>query len=156
MGTISLSMVETGLKEVVVTGEKSRVVYKLDRQKISGNSSLMASGGTAVDILKSTPSIRVDADGGISFRGSSGFLVFVNNKPSPLEGAQALEQIAAANIEDIEIITTPSARYKTDGDVGIINIITKNPTEEGFQGSINLSGSTLGTWNTDILLAHKK
>lgn len=156
MGTIRLSMVETGLKEVVVTGEKSRVVYKLDRQRISGNSSLMASGGTAVDILKSTPSIRVDADGGISFRGSSGFLVFVNNKPSPLEGAQALEQIAAANIEDIEIITTPSARYKTDGDVGIINIITKNPTEEGFQGSINLSGSTLGTWNTDILLAHKK
>lgn len=156
MGTISLAMVETGLKEVVVTGEKSRVVYKLDRQRISGNLSLLASGGTAVDILKSTPSIRVDADGAISFRGSSGFLVFVNNKPSPLEGTQALEQIAASNIEDIEIITTPSARYKTDGDVGIINIITKNPSDEGFQGSINLSASTIGTWNTDILLGHKK
>ncbi|MBR5876985.1 MAG: TonB-dependent receptor [Alistipes sp.] len=156
LGTISLAMVETGLKEVVVSGEKSRVVYKLDRQKISGNSSLLASGGTAVDILKSTPSIRVDADGGISFRGSSGFLVFVNNKPSPLEGTQALEQIAAANIEDIEIITTPSARYRTDGDVGIINIITKSQSDEGFQGSINLSGSTIGTWNSDILLGHKK
>ena len=156
LGTISLAMVETGLQEVVVSGEKSRVVYKLDRQKISGNSSLLASGGTAVDILKSTPSIRVDADGGISFRGSSGFLVFVNNKPSPLEGTQALEQIAAANIEDIEIITTPSARYRTDGDVGIINIITKTQSDEGFQGSVNLSGSTIGTWNTDILLGHKK
>ena len=156
LGTISLAMVETGLKEVVVSGEKSRVVYKLDRQKISGNSSLLASGGTAVDILKSTPSIRVDADGEISFRGSSGFLVFVNNKPSPLEGTQALEQIAAANIEDIEIITTPSARYRTDGDVGIINIITKSQSDEGFQGSINLSGSTIGTWNSDILLGHKK
>ena len=156
LGRVALAMTETGLEEVVVTGEKSRIVYKLDRQSISGSSSLAASGGTAVDVLKLTPSIRVDAEGGVSFRGSSGFLVYVDGKQSALEGTQALEQIPAANIENIEIITTPSARYKTDGDVGIINIITKRHKEQGLSGSVNVSGSTIGTWSTDVLLSYKK
>ena len=156
LGTISISMNETGLEEVVVTGERSKIVYKLDRQRISGSSSLAASGGTAVDVLKLTPSVRVDAEGGVSFRGSSGFLVYVDGKQSALEGAQALDQIPAANIEDIEIITTPSARYKTDGDVGIINIITKRHDQQGVSGSVNVSGSTIGAWNTDVLLSYKR
>ena len=156
LGTISLSMNETGLEEVVVTGERSKIVYKLDRQRISGSSSLAASGGTAVDVLKLTPSVRVDAEGGVSFRGSSGFLVYVDGKQSALEGTQALDQIPAANIEDIEIITTPSARYKTDGDVGIINIITKRHDQQGVSGSVNVSGSTIGAWNTDVLLSYKR
>lgn len=156
LGTIPLAMVETGLEEVVVTGEKSKIVYKLDRQRISGSASLSASGGTAVDVLNSTPSVRIDADGEVSFRGSSGFLVYIDGKQSPLEGTQALEQIAASNIEDIEIITTPSARYKTDGDVGIINIITKRHDDEGVSGAVNVSGSTIGTWNADVLISYKK
>lgn len=156
LGTISLQEVEMGLEEVVVSGEKSRIVYKLDRQRISGSSSLSAAGGTAIDILSSTPSVRIDADGGVSFRGSTGFLVYIDGKQSPLEGAQALAQIPAANIEDIEIITTPSARYRTDGDVGIINIITKRSNDEGFSGTLNSSGSTIGAWNTDLTLSYKK
>lgn len=156
LGTIALQEVEMGLEEVVVSGEKSRIVYKLDRQKINGSSSLSAAGGTAIDVLSSTPSVRIDADGGVSFRGSTGFLVYVDGKQSPLEGAQALAQIPAANIEDIEIITTPSARYRTDGDVGIINIITKRSNDEGFSGTLNASGSTIGAWNSDLTLSYKK
>ena len=156
LGTISLAMIETGLEEVVVTGEKSKIVYKLDRQSISGSASLAAAGGTAVDILNATPSVRVDAEGGVSFRGSTGFLVYVDGKQSPLEGTQALEQIAADNIENIEIITTPSARYRTDGDVGIINIITKRHEDEGVSGTVHLSMSTIGAWNADALVSHKK
>ena len=155
LGTLQLSMTETGLEEIVVEGQRSQIVYKLDRQRISGSGALAASGGTAVDVLKLTPSIRVDAEGGVSFRGSSGFLVYVDGKQSALEGTQALEQIPAANIEDIEIITTPSARYKTDGDVGIINVITKRHDDEGVSGSVNVSGSTIGAWNTDALVSYK-
>ena len=152
LGTISLAMAETGLEEVVVTGEKSKIVYKLDRQTISGSSSLAASGGTAADVLRTSPSIRVDEEGGVSFRGSSGFLVYVDGK----ESALTLQQIPASNIEDIEIITTPSARYKTEGDAGIINIITKRLTTDGFSGSVNAAGSTIGTWNADVLLNYRK
>lgn len=156
IGNIRLSMVETGLKEVTVTGHRSKIVYKLDRQRINASSVLSAAGGTAVDVLKSTPSVRVDADGEVSFRGSTGFLVYVDGKPSMLEGTQALQQIAASNIEDIEIITTPSARYKTDGDVGIINIVTKRRTDEGVSGAANVSGSTIGSWSGDLLLSYRK
>ncbi|MBR5863622.1 MAG: TonB-dependent receptor [Alistipes sp.] len=156
LGTIALEEVETGLKEIVVTGEKNKIVYKLDRQRISGDASLSAAGGTAIDVLSSTPSIRIDADGGVSFRGSTGFLVYIDGKQSALEGTQALAQIPAANIEDIEIITTPSARYKTDGDVGIINIITKRSADEGFSGTMTASGSTIGAWNTDLTLSYKQ
>lgn len=156
LGNIRLSMVETGLKEVTVTGHRSKIVYKLDRQRINASSVLSAAGGTAVDVLKSTPSVRVDADGEVSLRGSTGFLVYVDGKPSMLEGTQALQQIAASNIEDIEIITTPSARYKTDGDVGIINIVTKRRTDEGVSGVANVSGSTIGSWSGDLLLSYRK
>ena len=117
---------------------------------------MSASGGTAIDVLKSAPSVRIDIDGNVSFRGSSGFVVYVDGKPSMLEGTQALAQIAAANIEDIEIITTPSARYRADGDVGIINIITKKQSQQGFSGSVSVSGNTLGGWTLDALLSYRK
>ena len=141
------------LEGTVFTAEKKPVVYRLDRKTVSGSSSLSAAGGTAVDILKSMPSVRIDADGEVSFRGSTGFLVYVDGKPSMLEGTQALEQIPAGNIEDIEIITSPSASYRTDGDAGIINIITRKRRAEGLGGSVSASGSTIGTWSGDVQLS---
>lgn len=156
LGTISLTPVENGLQEVVVTGERGKIVYKLDRRRINASASLSSDGGTAADILSSTPSVSIDADGNLSFRGSSGFLVYVDGKQSALEGTQALEQIAASNIQDIEIITTPSARYRSEGDVGIINIITKRQEDDGFSGLVNLSGSTIGMWNSDLLLSSRR
>ncbi len=154
--TTSIFSVVEVLDEAVMTAEKSRVVYRLDRQKLSGTASLSADGGTAVDVLRSIPSIRVDAEGGVSFRGSTGFLVYIDGRQSVLDGAQALQQISAAMIEDIEIITTPSAKYKTDGDVGIINIVTKKRDETGVSGIFNASGSTIGSWNGDALLNFRK
>ena len=153
--TSIFSVVEV-LDEAVATAEKSRVVYRLDRQKVSGNANLAASGGTAVDVLKSIPSVQVNAEGELSYRGSTGFLVYVDGRQGVLEGTQALQQIAAANIEDIEIITTPSARYKTEGDVGIINIVTRKQDQSGFSGSLNASGSTIGSWNGDVLMNLRK
>ena len=155
LGTISLQELATGLSEVTVVGEKNQIVYKLDRQRISGSSSVTASGGTAVDILANTPSVQVDVDGGLTFRGSSNFLVYVDGKLSPLTGTQALQQIPAASIEDIELITTPSARYRAEGDVGIINITTKRTSGNGWSGMFNASGGTLGTWTGDALLNYR-
>lgn len=153
---VSIFSVVEVLDEAVMTAQKSRVVYKLDRQKVGGSSNLSASGGTAVDVLKSIPSVQVNADGELSFRGSSGFVVYVDGRKSILEGTQALQQIAAANIDDIEIITTPSAKYRTEGDVGIINIKTVKQQEQGFGGSFNASGSTIGSWNADALVNMRK
>ena len=155
IGTIELRPLSRGLQEVTVQGERNQIIYKLDRQSISAASSVTASSGTAVDVLSGTPSVMVDADGNLTFRGSSNFLVYVDGKPSPLDGTAALKQIPAGNIEDVEIITTPSARYKTEGGVGIINITTRRSQYAGWSGLVNASAGTLGTWSGDAVLNYR-
>ena len=144
------------MNNVSVTGEKRQVMYRLDRRRIAASTNLAASGGTALDVLKTIPSVAIDADGNVTLRGSGHFLVYIDGKPRPLEGAQALEQIPAGTIEDLEILTTPSARYKTDGDVGIIHIITKQGQGKGLSGMANASGSPLGTWSIDGRLDYQR
>ncbi len=155
LGTIAMKPLEVGLAEVEVVAQKKQVIYKLDKKVIEASSNMLASGGTAVDILENTPSIRVDAEGEVSFRGSTGFTVYVDGKPSVFSGTQALEQIPSGHIENIEIITTPSARHDTGGDVGIINIITKKYAQHGFSGMVNLTGSTFLSRGVDFLLTQQ-
>lgn len=153
LGVIQMKPLEVGLAEVEVVAQKKQIVYKLDKKVIEASSNLLSSGGTAVDILENTPSIRVDAEGEVTFRGSSGFAVYVDGKPSVFSGTQALEQIPSGHIENIEIITTPSARHDTEGDVGIINIITKRHTQNGLSGMVNLTGSTVLSRGIDFLVS---
>jgi outer membrane receptor protein involved in Fe transport len=152
LGVVAMKPLEIGLGEVEVLAQKRQIIYKLDKKVVEASSNLLAGGGSAVDVLENTPSIRVDAEGEVTFRGSSGFAVYVNGKPSVFSGTQALQQIPSGQIENIEIITTPSARHDTEGDVGIINIITKKDFQRGFSGMVNLSGSTLLSRNLDFLL----
>lgn len=91
VGIIELQPLEVGLSEVVVEGTKRQIVYKLDKKIIDSSNNLMGSGGTAVDILENTPSIRVGVDGEVTFRGSSGFKVYIDGKPSFYSGTQALQ-----------------------------------------------------------------
>lgn len=155
LGIVMLKPLEIGLAEVEVVAEKRQIVYKLDKKVVEASSNLMGSSGSAVDILENTPSIRVNAEGEVTFRGSSGFSVYVDGKPSVFRGTQALEQIPALQIENIEIITTPSAKHDTEGDVGIINIITKRHSMRGLSGMMNLSGSTWLARSADFLLTRQ-
>ena len=137
------------LKIVTVAGQKPKVVYKPDRLIVDVSSITSALGGTAVDVLSTLPSIQIDAEGQLTFRGSSNFLVYIDGKPSPLDGTQALQSIPASMIQELEILTTPSAKYKTEGDVGIINITTKSNLGNGLGVFLNASGSTLLTRSVD-------
>lgn len=153
---IRLQQSSQQLFEVVVVGQKRQIVYKLDKQVIEAAGFLSAAGGTAVDILMQTPSIRVDADGEVTFRGSSGFKVYIDGKPSSQGGAAALEQIAAGQIENIEVLTTPSAKNDADGTAGIININTKKLNTQGWSGVVNMMGSSVWSRNIDFLFAQRK
>lgn len=155
VGCIYLQPSGIDLAEVVVEGNQRQWVYKLDKKIIDASRNLMGAGGTAVDILENTPSIRVDADGEVTFRGSSGFKVYIDGKPSFYSGSQALQQVPAGQIEHIEIISTPSARYDTQGEVGLINIITRKNKREGINGTINLYGSTALSNGVDFLLSQQ-
>ena len=145
----------TLMQEVSVNGQRQRISYRLDRQRIDASQVLTAQGGTAFDVLRAVPGVVVDADGSLSYRGSQDFLVYVDGKPSPLSGTEALQMIGAASIKDIEILTTPSAKYKTDGDVGIISIITKRSETDGWDIAVNGTASTWGTLSLDTKINYR-
>ena len=145
----------TLMREVSVNGQRQRISYRLDRQRIDASQVLTAQGGTALDVLRAVPGVIIDAEGSLSFRGSQEFLVYVDGKPSPLSGTDALQMIGAASIKDIEILTTPSAKYKTDGDVGIINIVTRRSETDGWDIAVNGTASTWGTLSFDTKINYR-
>ena len=145
----------TLMREISINGQRQRISYRLDRQQIDASQVLTAQGGTALDVLRAVPGVVLDAEGSLSYRGSQNFLVYVDGKISPLTGTEALQMIGAANIRDIEILTTPSAKYKTDGDVGIINIVTRRAETEGWDVSVNGMASTWATLSLDAKINYR-
>ncbi len=155
VGTIALNSSDNEIDDVVISADRKFIEYKLDKKVINVSQDLTSVGGSAVDILENTPSVETDIDGNVSIRGSSNFTVLINGKPSVLDGSDALQQIPASTIEQIEIITNPSAKYDPDGVGGIINIITKQKKTDGFNGIFNVSAATQNSYSTDILLNYK-
>jgi outer membrane receptor protein involved in Fe transport len=115
-----------------------------------------AAGGTVVDVLENTPSVTVDIDGNVSLRGSGSFTVLIDGKPSVLSGSEALRQIPASSVENIEIITNPSAKYDPDGNAGIINVVMKKAVEKGTTGIVNGSVGINDKYRADFLLNRKQ
>ncbi|GHU80695.1 hypothetical protein FACS1894145_7320 [Bacteroidia bacterium] len=116
------------LDEVVISGQRSTYVTRIDKKIFNAGSDLMSVSGSASDLMQNIPSVQVDIDGNVSLRGSENVQILINGKSSTLMGASRatiLQQIPANTIDRIEIITNPSARYKPDGTAGIINIILK-------------------------------
>jgi hypothetical protein len=140
LGSILLTSKAGSLADVVVNGKKSPLAFKIDRQVFLANQFTNAIGGTATDILRNLPSISVNGQGEISFRGSTSFLVLINGKPTQVEPSFVLSQLPAGAIENIEVITSPGAAFDADGKAGIINIITKNSIQDGFLIQTNLMG----------------
>jgi hypothetical protein len=154
LGSIYLAPMANQLKTVNITSEKRLIEYKLDKKIINANAQITTSGGTAIDILKNSPSVTVDNEDNVSMRGKSDFQVFINGHPSVLKGTDALKQIPAANIENIEIITNPSANQDAEGSAGIINIITKKNTLQGTGAMVSITGGT-DRYNADISISHQ-
>ena len=132
LGNILLSPIPASLTEIIVKGKKPPVGFKVDRQVFKAAQFSNASAGNGVDVLKNLPSVSVNGQGEISFRGSNSFLVLVNGKVSQGDPAFVLSQLSAASIENIEVITSPTAAYDADGKSGIINIVTKTGADNGW------------------------
>ena len=155
LGTIPLEASHQQLGSVEVVAEKPRLEYKVDKKVINVDQDINAAGGTAVDVLENTPSVQVDIEGNVTLRGSSSFTVFIDGRPSALSGSDALQQIPASALENIEIITNPSAKYDPDGMAGIINLVTKKNALTGFDGILNVSGSTNESRSLNFTVNHK-
>lgn len=146
------------LKEVEIKGELNINQYSIDKKVYNPSKDLVVKGGNAIDALQNIPSIQVDAENNIQFRGSSNVTIFIDGKPSNLGGDRSavLAQIPAENIERIEIISNPSARYDAEGSGGIINIITKKGAGKQSSGQFNLNIGTNDKYQGNLLYFHQK
>lgn len=120
------------LEEVRVTGQRADLLVKPDRQSYRAAQFQSAAGGTANDILRNLPGLTINAEGEVSLRGTSGFLILLNGKPVQANLGTLLAQLPANTIESVDIISTPGARFDPDGKAGIIAIVTKKGVVEGW------------------------
>ena len=140
---IQLAPATQRLAEAVVLGTKPVVEVRPDRLVYNADQDVTNAGGTAQDVLRKAPLLAIDGDGSLRMRGSGNFKVLVNNRSSPSLArnlAEALRSIPAEQIQRVEIITTPPARYDGEGTAGLINIVLKKGTGPGLNGRLGASG----------------
>lgn len=158
LGIIALDEKTIELTNVVVTGEKEVIINNLDKKVINVEKDLTNIGGTAVDVVQNIPSVNVDADGNVSYRGNQNIRILIDGKPSELLGlgtGDVLSNIPASQIESVELVTNPSARYDPEGTGGILNIVLKKRINGGLNGVISLIGGTGEKFNGSLNFNYK-
>ncbi len=144
LGKVAINPQATMMEAVEISAERSMVEYQLDKRVVNVDKNIVSGGGTATDVLEQVPSVAVDNDGNVTLRGSSNVKVLINGRPSELlssDLASLLEQIPASTVENVEVITNPSAKYDPEGMSGIINIKLKDKTTGalGLNGVVNVN-----------------
>jgi outer membrane receptor protein involved in Fe transport len=155
LGTIKLAEDANSLDEVFIVAEKSTVEIRLDKKIYNVGKDMTVKGGTASDVLDNVPSVDVDPEGVVSLRGSENVRILIDGKPSALvglSGTDALKQLPSDAIERVEVITSPSARYDSEGTAGILNIILRKGKASGFNGSINVTVGDPKNYQTAVNL----
>ena len=138
---LQLLPVDKDLKDVTVISKKAFIERKIDKTVVNVDASVTNAGSTAMDVLGKSPGVTVDKDGNISLKGKQGVMIMLDGKPSYLSGAELanlLRNMSSTNLDQIEIMTNPSAKYDAAGNSGIINIKTKKNKQKGFNGSVTL------------------
>lgn len=141
-GILHLVPINKNLKEVIVTSKKLFIERKIDRTVINVDASISNEGTTAMDVLEKSPGVSVDKDGNISLKGKQGVMIMLDGKPAYLTGtdlANLLKTMPSNMVDQIEIMTNPSAKYDASGNSGIINIKTKKNKQRGFNGSLGVN-----------------
>jgi hypothetical protein len=141
-GIITLKPKGGLLRDVTVVSKKPFIQFLPDKTVINPEANITNAGATVMDILEKSPGITVGKDGSIIMKGKPAVTVLIDGKPTQLSGADLqayLSGISASQIEVVELIENPGAKYDASGNAGIINIKTKTNRQKGFNGSINLS-----------------
>lgn len=142
VGTLQLVPAEKNLREVTVIAKKPFIERKIDRTIVNVDAAISNAGTTALEVLEKSPGVTVDKDGNISLKGKQGVTIMLDGKPAYLTGqdlTNLLRNMPSGNLDQIEIMTNPSAKFDASGTAGIINIKTKKNKQKGFNGSANTS-----------------
>lgn len=159
--TLALAEDTQVLGEVEVVAKKPLFEQEIDKMTVNVQSSITAAGGTVLEILQRSPGVVVNQQNQtINISGKQGVMVMFNGKEMRLPATaivQMLQGMSASDIEKIEIITNPSAKFEAQGDAGIINIVTKKNPDLGTNGTLALMAGYGLRWkhSEDISVNHR-
>jgi len=140
-GKVALNISAVNMSAVQVVGDESTFIQTIDKKIFNVGRDLSSSGGNGSDVLRKVPSVDVDIDGVVSIAGDANVTILIDGKRSGRTGSGRrgeVDNIAASMIEKIEVITNPSAKYDPDGVGGIINIVLKRGSFDGFNGTVSM------------------
>ena len=132
---------DKSLKEVKVLGKKPMIEVKADKTVFNVEQSINAAGTNALELLRKCPGVRVDKDDNVEMRGKSNVLIYIDGKPTYMDNkdlAAMLKNMQSNDIESVELIANPSAKYDASGNAGIINIKLKKNKKFGTNGNVSL------------------
>jgi iron complex outermembrane receptor protein len=128
------------LKAVTISAKKPLVEQKIDRMVVNVDAFISNTGANALEALEKSPGVQVDKDGNISLKGKQNVIVLIDGRPSYISGAELanmLKGMQASQLEQIEIMTNPPAKFDAAGNAGVINIKTKKNKIKGFNGNLS-------------------
>ena len=140
LGRILLSPSSSQLKEVAITAAKPLMKQEVDRIAYDVQADPDSKALSVLDMMRKVPLLSVDGNDNIKLKGSGNYKILINGKESALVAknpSDILKSMPATNIEKIEVITTPPAKYDAEGLSGIINIITKKNADQGYNIGLN-------------------
>lgn len=141
---IQLAVQTKSLGNVTVVGTKPFIEQKIDRTVVNVDASPSNAGATALEVLEKSPGVSVDNDGNIGLKGKQGVIIMMDGKQTYLSAsdlANVLRNLPASALDQIEIMTNPSAKYDAAGNSGIINIKTKKSKTKGSNGNISIGNT---------------
>ncbi len=147
MGDIKMEVDAQVLNTVEIKAEKVSTMISLEKRVFNVDKNITAAGGTAEDILKNVPSVTIDMDGNAKLR-DKGTTIYVDGKPSLM----ALSQIPADQIESVEVISNPSAKYEAATMGGILNIVMKKNRKPGYNGFVTVGVGNQSRYNGAVNL----
>ena len=155
---IQLQEATQSLEEVTVTAQRSLIEKRPDRLIMNLDNSILTKGNTADQLLKMAPLVSTSMSGKLSLRGKTNVMILIDGKQVPETTlSMVLQNMPADQIEKLEIITNPSAKYDAAASGGVINIITKEGLEKGFNGTYRASYTQgkLGRFGTGVSLNYR-
>jgi hypothetical protein len=158
---IKLSTLSKELNTVTVQAEKPFIERQPDKIVVNVENSIVQAGSSVMEVFEKMPGVLVDQDGNIRLRGKQGVIVVIDGKATALSGqdlANMLKGMSASNVQKVEIITNPSAKWDASGNSGILNIVMKKNKLDGYNGSINFTygQGRYPKYNSSVSLNYKK
>ena len=153
VGKIVMKELIHQIDEVYVTGERLPKTVSVDKTSINPAANMSSATGSVLEVLRSAASVSVDNDDNVSIRGNNNILILLDGIPTTVG---SLNSIPAANVQSIDIVTSPDVKYDSEGTGGIINIVSKKQIGTGLNGMASFNYGFNGMLNGNLALSYSK